>query len=123
MRLVTPKQDESIRLRFFPFTVKGGTTYYITIWAKRDKDIDLNDKDQYFEISLGNYGKKQFPLTDEWKQYIQGFYVPFDENTPAKLNVTLTMPSPGKGWFDMIQVFEGTDVNRSIRPDIKTPFF
>jgi hypothetical protein len=124
IRLVTPKQDESIRLRFFPFNVKGGSTYYITIWAKGDKESSPDkSKPQYFEISLGNYGKKQFVLTDDWKQYIQGFYVPYDENTPTKLNVTLTMSSPGKGWFDMVQVFEGSEIKRSMRPDIKTPFF
>lgn len=124
LRLVTPKQDESIRLRFYPFNVKGGSTYYVTIWAKGDKESSSDkSKTQYFEISLGNYGKKQFALTDDWKQYIHGFYVPYDENTPAKLNVALSMPSPGKGWFDMVQVFEGSEIKRSMRPDIKTPFF
>lgn len=124
LRLVTPKQGESIRLRFFPFNVKGGSTYYVTIWAKGDKESSSDkSKPQYFEISLGNYGKKRFTLTDDWKQYIQGFYVPYDENTPTKLNVALSMPSPGRGWFDMVQVFEGSEMKRSTRPDIKTPFF
>ena len=124
LRLVTPKQGESIRLRFFPFNVKGGSTYYVTIWAKGDKESSSDkSKPQYFEISLGNYGKKRFTLTDDWKQYIQGFYVPYDENTPTKLNVALSMPSPGRGWFDMVQVFEGSEMKRSMRPDIKTPFF
>ena len=124
LRLVTPKQSESIRLRFFPFNVKGGSTYYVTIWAKGDKESSSDkSKPQYFEISLGNYGKKRFALTDDWKQYIQGFYVPYDENTPTKLNVALSMPSPGRGWFDMVQVFEGSEMKRSTRPDIKTPFF
>ncbi len=124
LRLITPKQDESIRLRFYPFTAKGGTTYYVTVWAKGDKETTPDkNKTQCFEISLGNYGKQQFELTDEWQMYIHGFYVPLNEDTPAKLNVALTMSSPGTGWFDMVQIFEGTDVKRSMRPGIKTPFF
>jgi len=28
------------------------------------------------------------------------------------------MPGAGTGWFDMIQIFEATDINRSINPDL-----
>lgn len=117
IRLITPKQYESVRLRFFPVAVKGGTTYYLSIWAKGNNNNTLNPgKSQYFELALNGFGTKRFELTNQWKQYIYGVYVPYYENTPKKLNITLTMSTPGTGWFDMVQMFEGVDISKSIAP-------
>ena len=34
VRLITPTEGKSVALRFFPFKVKAGASYAISIWAK-----------------------------------------------------------------------------------------
>lgn len=126
LRLITPRDNRSARLRFFPFKTRQGLTYYISVRAKTDPeqiaDPDKRDKPQYFEVSLGNYGSKRFKLTDEWQEYMTGFTVPTGEDIPPGTNIILQMPSAGVAWFDMLQAVEGVDINRSINPELK-PFW
>lgn len=123
LRLVTPRDNRSARLRFFPFKTRPGMTYYISVWARTDPeqipDPDKRDKPQYFELSLGNYGSKRFKLTNEWKEYMTGITIPTGEDIPPKTNVILQMPSAGVAWFDMLQAIEGVDINRSINPELR----
>jgi len=111
IRIVTPTENKSIRLRFFPFTGKNGASYYISVWAKADPD-----RKQYFEIALGDYGWKRFELTGEWKEYVTSVTIPYYNDQPPKTNVILQMPSAGVAWFDMLQVIESVDIYRSINP-------
>jgi hypothetical protein len=132
VRLVTPRQDMGSRLRFFPVSVKNGRTYMISVWAKADVGSDastadnLNSSDStkhkpkltYFEIGLGEFGKKRFHPGEEWQQFMTPVTVPADNILPSRQNVILRMTGAGTGWFDMIQIFEATDINRSINPDL-----
>ncbi|NLN30751.1 MAG: hypothetical protein GX158_05880 [Bacteroidales bacterium] len=123
LRLGTPADNRSARLRFFPFRISPGRTYYISVMAKADPEIIPDNsgtgKAVYFEISLGNYGTRRFTLDNEWKEYVAAITIPSGNNIPSKTNVILQMPSAGVAWFDMLQAIEGVDVNRSINPELK----
>jgi hypothetical protein len=123
LRIVTPGDNQSAKLRFFPFKIKSGLTYYISVRAKADPeqgpDPAARIKNQYFEVSLGNYGSKRFPLSDEWQEYMAGFTVPAGADIPPKINVILQMPSAGVAWFDMLQAIEGVNIKQSINPELK----
>ena len=120
LRMTTPKTNQGIRLRFFPINVKPGQLYYISVWAKKSEGHNEN---QYFELSLGNYGKKRFVLTSEWKEYFVKVRLPYEEDLAKKMNVTLTMSSEGTAWFDMLQIYEGVDIIRSTKPGIPSFIF
>jgi hypothetical protein len=113
IRIITPTENKSIKLRFFPFTAKNGASYYISVWAKADPDMK-----QYFKIALGDYNREQFELTDEWKEYVTIVTIPYYNDQPPKTNVILQMPSAGTAWFDMLQAIECVDINRSINPEL-----
>jgi hypothetical protein len=113
IRLVTPKENGSVRLRFFPVTVRDGGAYYISIRAKADVQ-----KGGLFEISFGEYGSARFELTDEWKEFVTIVTIPYYNDLPPKTNVILQMPSAGVAWFDMLQVAECVDIKKSINPEL-----
>ncbi len=94
LRLVTPKENEGVRLRFFPCSVTYGRTYIISLWAKNDKDkvsVEMMKENtpHYFEIALGDYGVRRFNTTSEWKQFVTFVTIPYDSNLPAKTNLVL----------------------------------
>jgi hypothetical protein len=128
IRLVTPKENGTVRLRFFPVNVMAGRTYYISIRAKNDPEQGLhNDKTSLhprcFGISLGGYGARQFELTSEWKEYVTSVTIPYPEkDLQQKLNIILQMPSAGTAWFDMLQMIEAVDINKSIDPALRKPW-
>jgi hypothetical protein len=113
IRITTPTDNQSVRLRFYPFYGRNGASYFISVWAKADRD-----KKQFFEIALGDYDRIRFELTDEWQEYVTNVTVPFYNDQPPKTNVILQMPSAGVAWFDMLQVIESVDINRSINPEL-----
>jgi hypothetical protein len=119
---VTPSENKSIRLRFFPFTGRNGGSYFISVWAKADPEQGLKNltefKKQYFEIALGDYDVTRFELTGEWKEYVTNVTIPYYNDQPPRTNVILQMPSAGVAWFDMLQAMESTDINRSINPEL-----
>jgi len=118
IRLVTPADDKSIRLRFFPVTVNKGRTYMISLRAKADPG---NRFPQVFEVSFGEYRSTRFELTNEWQEFVINVTIPiYSEFTPRN-NVILKLPSAGVAWFDLLQVFEAVDINRSINPEIIFP--
>ena len=123
LRMITPVNNRSARLRFFPFKIRPGMTYYISVRAKADHeqipDTTQRNKPQYFEVSLGVYGSKRFELSNDWQEYMTGFTVPFGEDIPPKINVILQMPSSGVAWFDMLQAIEGVDIKQSINPELR----
>jgi len=133
LRMRTPEDHKSVRLRFFPFNVKKGRTYVISVWAKSDpeqrpspaslpqgkKGSQASLKHQYFELSLGTIGSKRFIPDNEWKQYVMSVKVPLGDEVPSRLNVLLSMPGAGVAWFDMLQVFEAVDLGRSVNPELR----
>jgi hypothetical protein len=133
LRLVTPAENKSARLRFFPFSVSNGNTYIVTVWAKTVTEQQYSDEispqvgnsvihkiaPPYFEIGLGEFGKTRFIPGNEWQQYVTSVTIPIDNVLPARTNLILQMPGAGVGWFDMLQVFEATDIKRSINPELQ----
>jgi len=124
VRLVTPKDNRSIRLRFFPVSVTNGRTYIISVWSKADReqrpaeDMGKNIP-QYFEISAGEFGTKRFIPGSEWQEFVSIVTIPYCSELPLKTNVILQMPPAGVAWFDMLQVIEGVDIKQSINPELR----
>jgi hypothetical protein len=120
LRIVTPKDSNSVTIRFFPVKVNTGGSYMISVWAKRDPDQRLprpfspaepsygayNKEPQFVEISLGEYGKARFTPQSEWKQFVTFVTIPPDSVPTTKTNVILKMPGQGVAWFDLLQVIE-----------------
>ncbi len=115
IRIITPAENKSIKLRFFPFNGRNGGSYYISIWAKADPEQGLQiggeNRKQYFEIALGDYAVTRFDLTGEWKEYVTNVTIPYYNDQPPRTNVILQVPSAGVAWFDMLQAVESVDIN------------
>jgi hypothetical protein len=116
LRLQTPVEGKSITIKLFPVTVKTGSSYLISVWAKCDPEQRFQPFDnpltgnlkipQFAELGLGTYGTSHFEPTTEWKQYVTRVTVPPDSVEKRKTNVILRMPGQGVGWFDMVQIIE-----------------
>jgi hypothetical protein len=122
LRLLTPKENGGVKLRFFPVTVMNGKKYLISIWAKTDTEQGPagtgNNKTREFEIAFGDAGSRRFHLDNEWKQFVTIVTIPYDSEQSPKTNVILQLKSAGVAWFDMLQVIECYDINRSINPEL-----
>jgi len=118
LRLVTPQENKGSRLRFFPINISKGRTYMLSIWAKTDPEKDNGDRPN-FELGLGEYGKTIFYPGNEWQQFVTSVTIPADTIPSPRANAILRMPGKGTAWFDLIQVFEAVDINKSINPEIK----
>lgn len=120
VRLITPQENKSVALRFYPFSVKAGNSYIISIWAKSDPEQRLKtvneefafqaikeQKPQYVEVITGDFGHARFVPDNEWRQYVTFVTIP-EELTPAsfKINLILKMPGQGVAWFDEMRVIE-----------------
>lgn len=119
LRLVTPQENKGTRLRFFPITIEKGRTFLLTIWAKTESSLYEKKETPYFELSLGEFGKKRFYPGDEWQQFVTSVTIPGDTIPSSRANVILRVPGKGTIWFDMIQVFKAVDIKRSINPEIR----
>jgi hypothetical protein len=120
VRLVTPENNKSVALRFFPFRVKAGATYTVSIWAKSDpeqrfpesaerKDREIHgetEAPQFVEILLGEFGRARFIPDKEWRQYMTFVTIPVDTLASFKTNLILKMPGQGVAWFDEVKVLE-----------------
>jgi hypothetical protein len=119
VRLNTPAENKSAALRLFPFTVKAGSSYAISIWAKADpdqrfsllpyQDISQSGEEimpQYAEILLGDFGRARFVPDKEWRRFVTFVTIPTDTLPSFKTNLILKMPGQGVGWFDQISVIE-----------------
>ncbi len=122
VRFVTPKDNNGVRLRFFPISVMNGKKYLVSIWAKADPEQGLNvnnkSKPLEFEIALGESVSRRFALDSEWKQFVTIVTIPYNSDQPSRTNVILQLPSAGIAWFDMLQVIECYDIKRSINPEL-----
>jgi hypothetical protein len=118
VRLVTPENNRGARLRFFPVETDNGMKYLISVWARTDPEQGEAGRIKEFEVSFGEAGKRSFRLENEWKQFVTIVTIPYDSELPARTNVILHLKSAGVAWFDMLQVIECADINRSINPEI-----
>jgi hypothetical protein len=120
LRLITPVQDKGVSIRLFPFYVKTGASYVISIWAKSDPEqrffnvtnqenkrlLKKKELPQYVEILLGDFGRARFVPDKEWRQFVTFVTIPNDTVPRFKTNLILKMPGQGVAWFDEIKVFE-----------------
>jgi hypothetical protein len=120
LRIITPRENKSLAIRFFPFFVKAGSSYTISIWAKSDpeqrflsatnqKNTRLYEDDknpQNVEILLGDFGRARFVPDKEWRQYVTFVTIPADTLARFKTNLILKMPGQGVAWFDKVWVTE-----------------
>ncbi len=120
IRLFTPGEGKGITLRLFPFRVKAGSSYAISVWAKSDPEqrlsyvtnsdsarlYPINEIKQYVEISLGSFGKARFEPDAEWRRYMAFVSVPVDTLQSFRTNMTIKMTGQGVAWIDDMKVFE-----------------
>ncbi|MGD0756292.1 MAG: hypothetical protein ABR927_14665 [Bacteroidales bacterium] len=120
LRIITPLQDKSLAIRFFPFSVKAGASYTISIWAKSDPEqrffsatkqenaslLEKKEIPQYVEILLGEFGRARFVPDNRWREYVTFVTIPEDTVARFKTNVILKMPGQGVAWFDQVKVTE-----------------
>jgi hypothetical protein len=125
LRLITPVENGSAKMRFFPVSVRPGARYLVSVWAKSDTeqvpDKLKKNKPKYFEISMGGYGITRFRLGSDWQQFVTFVTIPYFYDIPSKTNLLLQMPSSGVAWFDMLQVVECVDIQKSTNPEIWHP--
>jgi len=120
LRIVTPKENKSLAIRFFPFQVKAGASYIISVWAKSDPEqrilfatkpestrlYEKKEMPQYVEVLLGEFGRSRFVPDKEWRQYMTFVTIPNDTLAKFKTNLILKMPGQGVAWFDQVKVTE-----------------
>lgn len=125
LRIITPSDNNSVRLKFYPLSVNAGSTYRISIWAKADPEQRLVVKKsfwdilferkkslpQYVEIALGSFVKEIFIPVNEWKEFVTYATIPADSLSQFKTTVTLRMPGQGVAWFDMLRVVTDTMIS------------
>ncbi|HZY24730.1 MAG TPA: hypothetical protein VFE71_02795, partial [Bacteroidales bacterium] len=92
LRIITPQENKSLAIRFFPVSVRAGASYTISLWAKSDPErkfpIATNTKNsrllsreempQYVEILLGEFGKARFIPDKAWRLYMTFVTIPKD---------------------------------------------
>jgi hypothetical protein len=120
LRIITPVENKSLAIRFFPCLVKAGTSYAISLWAKSDPEqrflfatkeensrlYQKKEMPQYVEILFGEFGKARFVPDKEWRQYVTFVTIPTDTLARFKTNLILKMPGQGVAWFDKVKVTE-----------------
>jgi hypothetical protein len=120
LKLITPADDKSAAIRFFPILVKAGSTYTVSVWAKSDPEQRLNvkpqleserlkgkkPKRQYAEILLGEFGRAQFEPDNNWRRFVTFITIPVDTLASFRTNLILRMPGQGVAWFDEVRVIE-----------------
>jgi hypothetical protein len=109
-----------VALRFFPFTVKAGKSYIISIWAKSDPELryipvtkqtlvrlpDKMELPQYTEVLLGDFCHARFIPDSEWRRFVTFVTIPADTLPSFRTNLILRMPGHGTAWFDELKVYE-----------------
>jgi len=120
LRIITPEENKSLAIRFFPCSVRAGASYTISIWAKSDPEqrvvavtkqknsrlYDKKEMPQYVEVLFGEFGRARFIPGKEWREYVTFVSIPNDTAALFKTNLILKMPGQGVAWFDQIKVFE-----------------
>jgi hypothetical protein len=120
LRLITPVENKSLAIRFFPFPVKAGASYTVSIWAKSDPEQRFfpvtkpentrlyrkTEMPQYIEVSLGEFSRARFVPDNRWREYVTFATIPEDTLAGFKINLILKMPGQGVAWLDLVKVTE-----------------
>jgi hypothetical protein len=120
VRIITPVDGKGISLRLFPFSVRAGWSYAISVWAKSDPEQRLSDEtnqeylrhvnkklnSQYIEIKLGEFGYARFIPDQEWRRYMTFITIPSDTLSLFRTNLIINMPGQGVAWLDDLKVYE-----------------
>ncbi len=120
LRIVTPVDNKSMAIRFFPVTVRAGASYSISVWAKSDPERRISllpktnyerqsiteEMPQYVEILLGDFKRARFVPDNKWREYITFVTIPTDTLARVKTNLILKMPGQGVAWFDQVKMVE-----------------
>ena len=120
IRIITPEENKSLAIRFFPCSVRAGASYTISIWAKSDPEQRFffatkqeksrlymkKEIPQYAEVSFGEFGRARFIPDKEWREYVTFVSIPNDTTAIFKTNLILKMPGQGVAWFDQVKVME-----------------
>ena len=120
LRIITPQENKSLAIRFFPISVRAGASYTISLWAKSDPErkfssvtkkdnerlMNKEEMPQYVEILLGEFGRARFIPDNAWRQYLTFITIPKDTLAHDKTNLILKMPGQGVAWFDNVKVTE-----------------
>ena len=120
LRMITPQNDKSAIVRFFPIPVCAGESYMISLWAKADPEqrpeitenmyntdkVQEKPMLQWVEVSVGEFSKARFVPDNEWRKYVTFVTIPADTLPKFKTNLFLKMPGAGVAWFDEIEVIE-----------------
>jgi hypothetical protein len=116
VRFITPQADKSAALRFFPFQVKAGASYTISLWAKSDPEQRFSKQEmpgpQYVEVLLGEFSRARFVPDSAWRRFVTFVTIPTDTLATFKTNLILKMPGQGVAWFDEIKVSEDIQTER-----------
>jgi hypothetical protein len=120
VRLLTPAEAKGVTLRLYPFKVKAGSSYAISVWAKsdpeqrlsfvsndnNDRHIIKNNNPQYVEIEFGAFGKTRFAPDQEWRRYMTFITIPCDTAKLFRTNLIIRMTGQGVAWLDELKVYE-----------------
>src|SRR5664280_916097 len=120
LRIITPQENKSLAIRFFPISVRAGASYTISLWAKSDPErkfssvtkkdnerlMNKEEMPQYVEILLGEFGRARFIPDNVWRLYMTFVTIPKDTLARVKTNLILKMPGQGVAWFDDVRVTE-----------------
>jgi hypothetical protein len=121
LRIVTPAENKSVAIRFFPITVRAGASYTISLRAKCDPErritsltdsVQRRNQDiepampQLVEIQIGEFKHATFVPDSTWKEYMTFVTIPKDTLAHVKTNLILRMPGKGVAWFDDIKILE-----------------
>ena len=120
LRIITPQENKSLAIRFFPISVRAGASYTISLWSKSDPErkfsivtnaendrlLNKEEMPQYVEILLGEFGRARFIPDKAWKLYMTFVTIPKDTLARVKTNLILKMPGQGVAWFDDVKVTE-----------------
>ena len=127
LRMHTPAEDQGCVLSFFPFELKKGEAYRVSVWAKgrplgASQAGGARGSGTFFRAArqglarpekgarpfampkfrltfLGDVGRP-FALTTEWREYaLEGRA---DRDYP-RASVVLAFQDPGTAWFDLLQ--------------------
>ena len=113
LRLYTPIEGKGIALRLFPFRVRAGESYAISVWAKSDPEqrltsgiSQMENNPQYVEVELGAFGKARFVPDQEWRRFMTFITIPTDTLKSFRTNLIIRMPGQGVAWLDELKVYE-----------------
>lgn len=98
LRLVTPVDSASQKIRLLPVVLKEKTSYAISFWAK----AKAQERRPVFRIGLDRPAtERTFTLSEDWQNY--SFFV-HPDSTYSSAILSFDLISAGTAWVDMVQI-------------------